>query len=188
MPKAFCRSHPRLVPMNTQSGVLCDPASLVLYRRCHTSSRPHARSTLCRLTEIMTILYGINDQTPPRFMALTGQSCARAIRNLNRTNRLSARARTELDRSMPRSTGQSFISKCLRPNLSRQDWTGQRNKILHGKCWERVCGRLTSKPTNRRFSLRSTVGRQRRFVRDRLAVTDGVIRPSGNRVSDFHAG
>ena len=31
-------------PMNTQSGILCDPASLVLYRRCQTSSRPHARS------------------------------------------------------------------------------------------------------------------------------------------------
>src|ERR1019366_2154189 len=41
---AFCRSHPRLVPMNTQSGILCDPASLVLYGRCQASSRPHARS------------------------------------------------------------------------------------------------------------------------------------------------
>ena len=40
----FCRSHPRLVPMNTQSGILCDPASLVLYGRCQASSRPHARS------------------------------------------------------------------------------------------------------------------------------------------------
>ena len=39
----FCRSHPRLVPMNTQSGILCDPASLVLYGRCQASSRPHAR-------------------------------------------------------------------------------------------------------------------------------------------------
>ena len=37
-------SHPRLVPMNTQSGILCDPASLVLYGRCQASSRPHARS------------------------------------------------------------------------------------------------------------------------------------------------
>ena len=44
MPTAFCRSHPRLVPMNTQSGILCDPASLVLYGRCRASSRPHARS------------------------------------------------------------------------------------------------------------------------------------------------
>ena len=44
MPTAFCRSHPRLVPMNTQSGILCDPASLVLYGRCQASSRPHARS------------------------------------------------------------------------------------------------------------------------------------------------
>src|SRR5713226_3249183 len=40
----FCRSHPRLVPMNTQSGILCDPASLVLYGRCQASSRPHALS------------------------------------------------------------------------------------------------------------------------------------------------
>src|ERR1035441_3026226 len=40
----FCRSHPRLVPMNAQSGILCDPASLVLYGRCQASSRPHARS------------------------------------------------------------------------------------------------------------------------------------------------
>jgi catechol 2,3-dioxygenase-like lactoylglutathione lyase family enzyme len=40
----FCRSHPRLVPMNTQSGILCDPASLVLYGRWQASSRPHARS------------------------------------------------------------------------------------------------------------------------------------------------
>src|SRR6266700_2553516 len=40
----FCRSHPRLVPMNTQSGILCGPASLVLYGRCQASSRPHARS------------------------------------------------------------------------------------------------------------------------------------------------
>src|SRR5882724_5616994 len=31
-------------PMNTQSGILCDPASLVLYGRCQASSRPHARS------------------------------------------------------------------------------------------------------------------------------------------------
>ncbi len=30
--------------MNTQSGILCDPASLVLYGRCQASSRPHARS------------------------------------------------------------------------------------------------------------------------------------------------
>ena len=37
------RSHPRLVPMNTQSGILCDLASLVLYGRCQASSRPHAR-------------------------------------------------------------------------------------------------------------------------------------------------
>src|SRR6202035_1339232 len=44
MPTAFCRSHPRLVPMNTQSGILCDPASLVLYGRCQASARPHARS------------------------------------------------------------------------------------------------------------------------------------------------
>ena len=42
-PSPFCRSHPRLVPMNTQSGILCDPASLVLYGRCQASSRPHAR-------------------------------------------------------------------------------------------------------------------------------------------------
>src|SRR6202789_423976 len=28
---AFCRSHPRLVPMNTQSGILCDPASRFLH-------------------------------------------------------------------------------------------------------------------------------------------------------------
>jgi len=40
-PRTF---HPRLVPMNTQSGILCDPASLVLYGRCQASSRPHARS------------------------------------------------------------------------------------------------------------------------------------------------
>src|SRR5258705_9041397 len=40
----FCRSHPRLVPMNAQSGIVCDPASLVLYGRCQASSRPHARS------------------------------------------------------------------------------------------------------------------------------------------------
>src|ERR1035437_8835041 len=40
----FCRNHPRLVPMNTQSGILCDPASLVLYGRCQACSRPHARS------------------------------------------------------------------------------------------------------------------------------------------------
>src|ERR1700675_2216389 len=39
-----CRSYPRLVPMNTLSGILCDPASLVLYGRCQASSRPHARS------------------------------------------------------------------------------------------------------------------------------------------------
>src|SRR6478672_10882959 len=32
------------LPMNTQSGILCDPASLVLYGRCQASSRPHARS------------------------------------------------------------------------------------------------------------------------------------------------
>src|SRR6267378_1245113 len=44
MPTAFCRSHPRLVPMNTQSGILCDPASLVLYGRCQASARPHGRS------------------------------------------------------------------------------------------------------------------------------------------------
>src|SRR2546430_6730509 len=31
---AVYRSHPRLVPMNTQSGILCDAASLVLYGRC----------------------------------------------------------------------------------------------------------------------------------------------------------
>src|SRR5258708_15656850 len=30
-------------PMNTQSGILCDPASLVLYGRCQARSRPHAR-------------------------------------------------------------------------------------------------------------------------------------------------
>src|ERR1700730_11476084 len=41
---AFCRCHPRLVPLNTQSGILCDPASLVLYGRCKASSRPPARS------------------------------------------------------------------------------------------------------------------------------------------------
>src|ERR1700682_2861410 len=40
----FCRSHPRLVPMNTQTGILCDPVSLVLYKRGQASSRPHARS------------------------------------------------------------------------------------------------------------------------------------------------
>lgn len=41
---AVCRSHPRLVPMNRQSGIPCDPATLVLYRRCQASSRPHVRS------------------------------------------------------------------------------------------------------------------------------------------------
>src|ERR1017187_6885811 len=40
----FYRSHPRLAPMNPQSGILCDPASLVLYGRCQASSRPHPRS------------------------------------------------------------------------------------------------------------------------------------------------
>ncbi len=40
----FCGSRPRLVPMNRQSGILCDPASLVLYGRCQAGSRPHARS------------------------------------------------------------------------------------------------------------------------------------------------
>src|SRR5207237_6671157 len=31
--------------MNTQSRILCDPASLVFSGRCQASSRPHARSS-----------------------------------------------------------------------------------------------------------------------------------------------
>src|ERR1700739_3492922 len=43
MPTAFCRVI-RASPMNTQSGILCDLVSLILYRRCQASSRHHARS------------------------------------------------------------------------------------------------------------------------------------------------
>src|SRR5258708_12667901 len=44
MLRRFAGVRPHLVPMNTQSGILCDPASLVPYGRCQGSSRPHARS------------------------------------------------------------------------------------------------------------------------------------------------
>jgi hypothetical protein len=40
---AVLQESSALVPMNTQSGILCDPASLVLYGRRQASSRPHAR-------------------------------------------------------------------------------------------------------------------------------------------------
>jgi len=51
MPTTFCRSHPRLVPMNTQFGILCDPASLVRYGGCQPSSRPHCRYARSRKGE-----------------------------------------------------------------------------------------------------------------------------------------
>ena len=64
-------------------------------------------------------------------LALTGQSCARAIRNLNRTNRLRARAQSWTGQCLVRPANPSFSGAYSR-NLSRQDWTGQRDKPLLG--------------------------------------------------------
>jgi len=63
------------------------------------------------------------------FIALTGQSCARAIRNPNRTNRLRARAQSWTGQCIVRPANPSFPGAYSR-NLSRQDWTGQRVIIL----------------------------------------------------------
>src|SRR6202171_2559672 len=97
-----CRSHPRLVPMNTQSEILCDPASLVLYGRCHASSRPSARSrkgesrrTLSERLANRFLHSNRNLYNPAHARNTVEHNCARvAVAHLGRLNR-----RTEIGRA-----------------------------------------------------------------------------------------